>query len=132
MRAPTQVSMMVLCLASAFTMNSHAAPAIVFNEELCFLAFVPPEGDPIPLEGNKLNAVVAVSGNNTTPLAPAKYTCHGELPFPIEYPMVQRGACFIPVTPFGPLLTEDGFAVFTPGGTFTAQCRFPKDTSPQN
>ena len=132
MRAYKYVSLIFFCLASAFTLNSHAEPAIIFKGELCFLALIPPDADPIPLQGEKLQAIAAVSGNNTTPLAPGKFTCQGYHSYPVEYALAQKGSCYIPGTPLGDLFTEDGFAVFTPEGTFTAQCRFPKDTSPQN
>ena len=128
----TSISMVFCCLVSLFTVNAHAEPAILFDGDLCFLVLLPPEADPVPLTGDKLHVTVAVSGNNETPLNPATYTCQGYHSETLESAIVQRAPCFIPDTPFGDVFTEDGKAVFTPGGNWTAQCKFRKATGAQN
>ena len=84
----------------------------------------PADAEPIVLTGNKLQATVASAGRGETPLNPAKLTCQGNHDYPLEYAMVQRQPCFLPGTPYGDLFTENGRAVFTPSGKWTAQCMF--------
>jgi hypothetical protein len=115
------ISTITLCLVSVFTVNAHAEPAIIFNEDLCTVVLLPPGEEPIPLIGDKLQAVVA---NSSTPFLPGKFTCQGHHSEPLEFAIVQRAPCFIPGTSFGDLFTENGKTVFTPGGNWTAQCMF--------
>jgi hypothetical protein len=109
---------------SVFTMNAYAEPAIVFKGEECVVVLLPPDADPIVLIGDKLQATVATAGRGDTPLNPAKLTCQGRHDFPLEYAVVQRQPCFLPDTPYGDLLTENGMAVFAPSGEWTAKCMF--------
>lgn len=113
----------MLCLISLLGVNAQAEPAIVFNEDACTVVLLPPEAEPIPLIGDKLQAVAA---NSSTPFLPGKFTCQGHHSEPLEFAIVQRAPCFIPGTPFGDIFTENGKTVFTPGGTWTAQCIFKK------
>jgi hypothetical protein len=118
------ISMSILCLVSMFTMSAYAEPAIIFQGDLCVVVLLPPNAEPIVLEGNKLQATVAVAGRGEFPLQPAKLTCQGRHDFPLEHAILQRQPCFLPETPFGDLFTENGKAVFTPNGNWTAQCMF--------
>ena len=123
------ISVIILTLVSVFTMNAYAEPAIIFKGEECVVVLLPPDAEPIVLIGDKLQATVAVAGRGEFPLIPAKLTCQGQHVYPLEYAMVQRQPCFLPDTPFGDLLTENGMAVFTPSGKWTAQCMFKLENS---
>jgi hypothetical protein len=128
----TYISMIILCLASIFTMNTYAEPAIVFQGDLCVVVLLPPEAEPVVLIGDKLHVTLAVSGNNEVPLAPTTVTCQGNHSELLEFAIIQRAPCFIPDTPFGDVFTEDGKAVFTPGGNWTAQCKFRRPKGGNN
>ena len=117
------ISRVILCLVPVFTVNAYAEPAIIFNEDFCEVVLLPPEAAPIPLTGDKLQAVVA---NSSTPFLPGKFTCQGYHNEFLEFAIVQRAPCFIPGTPFGDIFTEDGKVVFTPSGNWTALCKFKK------
>ena len=116
----------ILCLLTLLSANAQSEPAIVFQGDLCAVVLLPPEAPPIQLFGDKLQATVAVSGGSPFPLPPAKVTCQGHHSEPLDYAIVQRAPCFLPGTPFGDLLTENGKAVFTPSGNWTAQCMFKR------
>jgi hypothetical protein len=126
----TILSSMFVSLLFVATMNANADAAFVFRGELCFPTFIPEEGDPIDLIGDQTQGVAVDAGFDRGVFNAGKATCQGFHEVPLERAQIQRGACFFPASPLGPLFTENGRLVMSPDGSFTLFCRFPRADIP--
>jgi hypothetical protein len=124
-----------IALLSLLSLNANALPAFVFRGDQCFPRFFPdwPETDPyIDLVGDATQGVAAYAGGlpGPIPYATGKASCQGFHSEELDRAVVQKGACFFPHTPFGPVFTENGFLVLAPGGEFNLFCKFdrPRNT----
>ena len=101
---------------------ANAEPAFVFKGDACYPVFTPEDGSPpIQLEGNRTHGVAVSAGIDPGPGAGAA-TCQGTHDIPLDYALIQRGSCFFPNSPFGPLLIEGGILVLAPSGEFSLFC----------
>lgn len=121
----TRITALVLLVLALFSINANAESAFVIRGDLCFAAVDLGEGlVSLPL-GNKLHANARDAGADVFP-GNGKFTCQGLHPFELTSAQVFRNACFVPETPFGPLITEDTILILTPNGLWTLQCNFKK------
>jgi hypothetical protein len=129
------ISSTFVVLLSVLSLNAYALPAYVFKEDLCFPVFLPNYPDPagaIQLTGDAVQAVAAYAGGlpGPIPYATGKVSCRGFHSEALDRAVIQEGACFLPNSPFGPLLAENGKLVLAPSGEFSLFCKFdrPRNT----
>jgi hypothetical protein len=119
-------------LLSIVSFSAIAEPAWVLKGDLCFPVFTPADGSPpVQLEGNTARGVVVSAGIDTFPGAGISM-CQGNHDLVLDYAIAQKGTCFFPNTPFGPLLIEDGRLVLTPSGNFSLFCHARRPDQNQN
>lgn len=107
---------------SLVSVSVQAEPAWVLQGDLCFPVFTPEDGSPpIQLQGDTAHGVAVSAGIDPFPGAGISL-CQGTHDLVLDYAIAQKGACFFPNTPFGPLLIEDGRLVLTPSGNFSLFC----------
>ena len=110
------------CLLAIFSITAKAEPAWVLRGDLCFPVFTPEDGGPpIQLEGDTAHGVAVPAGIDPWPGAGVS-RCQGTHDLVLDYAIAQKGSCYFPNTPFGPLLIEDGRLVLTPSGNFSLFC----------
>lgn len=117
-------------LTCVLSMAVNADPAFVFQADTCYPVFTPQEGAPIQLVGDRGQGVAVTAGYPE--YAAGKATCQGTHSVPLDHAEVQRGSCYFPNSPLGPLIVEDGQLVMTPDGNFTLFCKFNRPNSHQD
>jgi len=117
-----------LFILSTSALAQEPEHAVVFNEDLCGVVVEIPDVAILPFIGDQLRANVR-PGPDGFPSS-GKYTCHGSHGFDLERAFTSRVVCYVPVTPFGPLITEEGRLVISTGGQWTAQCQFHREKEP--